>query len=676
MTEVSSLALINRRALLDRIQRRVLDAFRQWCISAADDLKGTGMHYTGMRMREQAGRFAMIAAKIAWQPPDEDSKAGLEILSDEDLDRYLIVLRGLRKIHETIGSPSVCLDKRLEVLKGGSLPIRSDALSPARVSESLTHATDALLANKEERCGFLQALADVSGRELPPLYLSLNEMMADKGILPNLSFGIVGNTNASHTDAEREKLRERKEGMDLLKQVRSLLMGDENSRSSRVELKSIDAVEKELQLKDLDTSDPKVLHNLLKKRLQQLAPRMRAEQAAALELVDWLHETMVAEAEAEENISSLIHLLDGPMMRVALREADYLGDPEHPARKFTEAVGKAIQLVPTHNIKSLPARRLRETLELLTREIDGTAQSLERAQELISRQTSRFELIARQKESRVKSAEEGREQLDMARHKTRKILARLIDRYQPHSKQVRNFLVTTWQDYMALIFLREGEATPAWDEASLGAKALAASFSNGRSESSIEALLAWVPRLGRVLYKGLKQTGSADDAAKTEARRMALNAQKRLMKAMESPSVAAKPRSVVDVSSIPELEDPFQHAANDYHELDQAYKSSLEKLKLMSFGSWLTLQKDGQRVVHRRMSWLSPMSNRCLLVDLAGGSEVVKLTDLAQWMTTGKAKQSKKEPSLVSRAMQMVKKKLVSVKESMQSHPPGAPAPA
>ena len=675
MTYVSSLNVPDRKALLAKVQQRMLDAFREWFVEASALAQHTGDRRLGKKVKGLADQFVAAAAEETWTPPD--GQISLEILSDEDLDRYLIVLRGLRNIHESIGSPSVSLDKRLDVLRGDVLSIRSDALSPAKISESLTKATDQLLEENEERCEFLQVLAEVTRKSLLPVYDDLNQLLAGSGILPNLD-AAAGSAQAQRERyaEDQQKQREREEEMGLLQQVRGLLMQGQRKSTHHAELRSIAAVEQELRLDQLDLGDPKALHRVLKNRLRELAPRMRAEQAAALELVDWLHETMVLEAEAEQSISSLIHLLDGPMMRVALREADYLGDPEHPARKFTEAVGKAIQLVPTRNIKSLPARKLRETLELLTQEIDGTARSLERAQEMISRQTMRFELIAKQKESRVRSAEEGREKLDMARHKTRKILARLIDRYQPSSPQVREFLVTTWQDYMALIFLREGEANAAWDEASLGAKALAASFSSGRSMSSIEALLAWVPRLGRVLYKGLMQTGSTDDAARTEAKRMAANAQKRLIKAMEAPSVAPKPRSIVDVSAIPELADPFHEATREFRELDMVYRSNLEKLKLLPFGSWMTIQREGERVVHRRMSWLSPMSNRCLLVDLAGGSEVVKLTDLARWMATGEAQSSAKEPSLVSRAMRMVMRKLGEVRGLWHGDDSGAPATA
>ena len=619
----------------------------------------------GQAIRKQlvgkVDEFGEAVSDVLWQPAENVSE--LQILDDEELERNLVVLRSLRSVQAQIGTHSVNLDQRISVLTGGrEVDFRDDAVSPARISEAVGRAAASLLQEETYCITFLGVIARHIADDLGSLYEELNQFLAENGILPNLG-GVTAKREPAQSDeagSEKKANPTKVEGMRLLHQIRSLLYARSNPHGgSREAPAPTDEIDQEIApLQRADLSDPKSLHKSLKERLRELAPRMRAEQAAALELVDWLHETMVAEAEAEDSVRSLMHLLDAPMMRVALREADYLGDPDHPARKFTEAVGKAIQLVPSQNVKNLPARRLRETLENLTRELDGSTRSLQDAHDVLNRQTTRFELMAEQREKRVRAAEIGRERLDEARHKTRKILSRLIDRFQPQSEEVRNFLVTTWQDYMALIFMREGEATPAWDEASLAAKALAASHSTGRAETTVDSLLNWIPRLTKVLFRGLTQTGCMEETARDEAKRLALQTRTALEQAKSNTHSTIRPVRVVDVASIPELSDPFQEARDEYMQIDGAYRSNLERLKLMPFGTWITLKRDNGQVVHRRLSWLSPMSNRCLMVDLAGGSESVKLTELAQWMTSGTAEKAEGRPSLVERAMKSVMSRL------------------
>ena len=381
---------IDRDTLSSEIQKRVRMRIENWLEATLKDLDhDKPAQAIRKQIASKASEFTDQVSAVLWEPASNISE--LQILDDDELERNLIVLRSLRAIQAQIGSSSVCLDQRMSVLAGGrEVDFHSDAVSPARLSEGLGRAAAAVLTEEEQRVTFLSVIAKRVTDSLGEMYEELNQYLADHGILPNLGdtpSATRARARPEPADTAKTDESHKGEGMRLLHQIRSLLHARSNRTGmgahSRVRSEEIDRELAPLQQADL--SDPKSLHRNLKDRLRQLAPRMRAEQAAALELVDWLHETMVAEAEAEDSVRSLMHLLDAPMMRVALREADYLGDPDHPARKFTEAVGKAIQLVPSQNVKNLPARRLRETLENLTRELDGSNRSMQNAHDLLDR---------------------------------------------------------------------------------------------------------------------------------------------------------------------------------------------------------------------------------------------------------------------------------------------------
>ena len=334
----------------------------------------------------------------------------------------------------------------------------------------------------------------------------------------------------------------------------------------------------------------------------------------AVDLVALLFDVLLDGPQFDANIRRKIGRMLVPYVKVAVKDRRMFLFKEHPARRLLNTVAEACE----GNHGEAPQEqallnRVDYTIDRLVAEFNEDVAIFETLeQELrsyMAQHRKRFELA----EKRATEAQRGRERLDLARsavaaelmqHRGERELPPVMD----------EFIGRHVAHHLTQVMLRDGHGSPRHEQAIQAVDRLLLAFDYAEVRSPLEEL----PTLPRAQFESiLGSSGCTGDSAQVAIDSL----QDALVRLSKGERAADNQTRMPEQVLIPEAKQAEPEpqleivAGNDHLDYDAAMVDRMRKLQV---GSWLQLATSADRVEPAKVSWISPISSRLLLVNRRG----------------------------------------------------------
>ena len=373
-------------------------------------------------------------------------------------------------------------------LEGAALPI-----APAGLADAMRSAIASLDLPPEHRLLLLQSFEQTVIVAAGPLYEVVNTQLQGDGLLPQLrpyappraapaargaaageatSAAMTSETAAGAPQAPinvlenlRDLLAQRRVGVSGTAAIGRAATADELQTA-------LGALQQHLaQVTDQASRELRSAQRLRDELLLQLnagkpegavPTRLSAEQDDTVELVAMLFEQIGRQLHHGPHARSMLDDLQLPMLRLAVTDRDFFDQREHPARRLLSAVAEAADDWldgPDGEADHQLATRLHQLVERARREPPSAGLYTSLLAD-IEHHLAQLNRRAQTSERRHVEAMQGREKLDLARHRAVELLAERFAASPPRGL-LRALLDRAWADVLALTLLQHGEDSPA-----------------------------------------------------------------------------------------------------------------------------------------------------------------------------------------------------------------------
>jgi hypothetical protein len=353
----------------------------------------------------------------------------------------------------------------------------------------------------------------------------------------------------------------------------------------------------------------------LKRHLLELAQKqsparvaLSPEDEGTVDLVDTLFERMARDDQLPSPLSRVLKALRVPFLNAALRDQSLLDDPAHPARQLIDEFGDSAR---GWSATADPGQRLvrqMQSLQSMLRDRCGAeAAGFEEALSEFREFAAAHRMQVEQAELRAIESTRSREALHQAQVDARLTIESHISHFSP-SPWLHELLVRHWGSYLVLVMLRYGVVSDHYRQAITFADAL---------------------------LTGERDSGNPIHAASFRARRLELESQLRQGLATLAYSDEDIVRLcgelhtfiLVGASHARTVSSPIEDPPSTLEEQprpESLHPGAMRHLRGLRPGTWFELGAPEQDPERGRLSWVSPLSGRWMLVNWAGR----KLVDL------------------------------------------------
>ena len=240
-------------------------------------------------------------------------------------------------------------------------------------------------------------------------------------------------------------------------------------------------------------------------------------------------------------------------------------------------------------------------------------------------------------ERRHVEAARGREKLEHSRRMAAAAIAERVGRAHA-AGLVRALLEQAWTDVLALTLMRHGEHSPAYlTKLAVADRLLEATGSrDGSHPAPDETALEF---LRHELETGLAQVGSHSEDIQRLLDGLfgAIETQSEIQTPSDLAAIL-RTRTRLGAESVSSLAQQFA-PKRTLADLDQQETMLLDRLKALPQGAWIDMGASQGELARRKLSWLSALSDRCLIVNQRGGRvDEPPLTWLAREIARGRAR--------------------------------------
>lgn len=219
----------------------------------------------------------------------------------------------------------------------------------------------------------------------------------------------------------------------------------------------------------------------------------------------------------DENISFAIRAqisrLQIPILKVAIRDNNFFNDSTHPARRLIDTIAE-VGIALDEN-KPLKRDSVYQKIKSIIQTINNQytfdesifATLLDELTQVINKEQRKSALI----EQRTSQAESGKSQIKLARAAARKILIKKLHN-TALPDEVRDFLVNTWFNALIITYLKYGEESSEWVDASQTVDDLIWACQQHNDTKALKRISALVPDLLHRISNGLAMVSEHPDS--------------------------------------------------------------------------------------------------------------------------------------------------------------------
>ena len=337
-------------------------------------------------------------------------------------------------------------------------------------------------------------------------------------------------------------------------------------------------------------------------------PSLSMEQQNTLDIMAMFYEQVKNDITIDHSMTSSLNAINLPLIRTAVNDETFFEDSEHPARKYLEQIIFASQ--KWHGTPVV--KKIHKFSTHVADEFDGTQRSFQQANEDLESFLRLTERRAKKAESKWIKTAQGKEKLEVSRHKVEEIIDNVID--NASNKFIKNVLKSVLQDSMTLSLLRHGEESPEWHE-NINTSSTIAKMSNPElvteltPKQKVESLHHLDKTMDELGFSKNDRTNTINNI--NECTQAAIN------------KIPEDKLNLVDIPSINKIRKKVNQSGTkkieEIRKLSSKERTELTKFKLVPYGTFFDFIMNQQREkIRRKLSWFSPVSNKALFVSLLG----------------------------------------------------------
>jgi hypothetical protein len=391
------------------------------------------------------------------------------------------------------------------------------------------------------------------------------------------------------------------------------------------------------------------LLNQLRSRVDGRPPRLRDEDSDTIDVIGLLFGQLLQAYRPNSVSRDIVGRLQIPLLKAALRDPGLFTRPAHPARRFVDAIVDCLaDWVDDEDTDRQVVEKLRMVVDRLIREFDEDVACFDRCLDEVEKHVAGLRRKAEVAERRHVEAAKGREKLDLARAAAEETVQQQLSQSRVPTA-IRELLENTWADAIALALLRQGVDHPKTHERVAMVDQLLQVFGTAQDPHAQHAMLDY---LRPVLEDGLAAVGFHDDAIMSAWNDLcalidARHEQEQLHATRAiTELIRQKPRFGGDSALPAGGADAMPLAIHgDDTALNPSERAMVERISQLSPGTWIEFTPErGANACRRRLSWYSPATGRCMLLNVRGARcEDRSIVQLAREMLHGSARLAPKD---------------------------------
>lgn len=690
-------------ALLDALQRLVLERLPvalDRALARTDDYlfdrSQSGDETLGLaalrdlrQARAQIARRFEQSIRIGFQilrdpalpsPPLDHSS--MQLLPDDDLDEHLASEQLAENLTRTHIAALEMLGRRMPVLLGREAVATSDdPLTPTFIASALRKSASVLQADEGVRIVLFKFLERELGPVLAQVYDRANALLVGAGILPHLR----ATTRVERAVAESGRGVDPGAAVDsgapgvaaintpnpldqaAFASMLSLLQGWRTASGVEATGLAPSGSAHSGPVQTLSSNELMTILSLLQRDLpgqleqgrreQSLASHLRQEvvQGArklgatsdnlhldgldedAVDLVALLFDVLLDGPQFDPDIRRMIGRMLVPYVKVAVKDRRLFLFKEHPARRLLNTVAEACE----GNRGEAPQEReilshVDHTIDRLVAEFNEDVAIFEALEQELRAYLAQHRRRVELAEKRATELQHGRERLDHARSAVNAGLAQHRGERQLPAV-IDGFINRHAAHHLVQVMLRDGHGSPRFEEAMLAVEDLLLAFDHAELRTPASELPA-LP--DKVLREILASSGCTGELAE-QALAALQDALVRLTQGERAGDIANRlPEQAIppEAASMPAPEPAALQlvAGTDTLDFDADMLGRMRKLKV---GDLVQLETASDRIEPAKVSWISPISGRLLLVNRRGIRVLVAAPEeLAAMAKLGKAR--------------------------------------
>ncbi|MDX1571713.1 MAG: DUF1631 family protein [Xanthomonadales bacterium] len=608
-------------------------------------IRNTFLGAAGRPLREYCQLGPQSALLTTPQLPAMQA-AEMRILDDQDVAEALafeaMVQRAENKFRQDLHALSVRL---AELAAAPRLKSEDNPIGPAKLCEAFQAAMSGVEMALEPRLEIYEVFDRILIRQLDQLYDPLNAQLAEAGIVPEIKWEPRLKRERQRREErareeapqDEEATREARRGyldswlhgsIQWLLSHRRRQAGDPRDETTPgIENETLQQVLNDLQ--NRLAVDPegvsRNIEDIKRLLLDDVAQSGRSEHRQltlndenVLDSVGMMFDFMGNDTQLPEPFQLTLSKLQIPYLKAAVRDAEFLGAADAPAKLLLNEMAKAGL---GWNAESDPRERLLNKVREITKRIiteyddDPTVfdELLEDFRRFSERQQKRAELVAK----RQSQAMAGKERLRVARRDVGQFLV-----HQTRSRElpplVGDLLRKSWAHVMVLTLLRHGKESKQWQQAVATVRELVWSVTFKRNQKAVRRLRTRLPVLAKALAAGLRKVGYSD----SEISKLLFNLKKLYTELIsrtgsEHVIIEASPDGLVirgdDIEQFAE-DDPTIESVEDVESLSDI----LDQVQGWRAGQWVMFHREQGEPLRAKLSWISPITGRYLFVNRQG----------------------------------------------------------
>ena len=376
-------------------------------------------------------------------------------------------------------------------------------------------------------------------------------------------------------------------------------------------------------------------------QLRMISPDGEAAQlpdadSDSIELVGMLFEHIMRDVRPNSPASALLSRLQVPLLRLAMDDAGFFTQAQHPARQMLNTIAETgAQWLGEEETDRTLIEKMQLLVDRAVNEFNGDPAVFESLQQDLGQQVQAAVRRAETAERRHVEAARGKERLALSQKRASEVISeKLANRKVPQF--VRTLLTQAWADVLALTLLRHGEESDEFaHQMALAERLITASM----AEDGSSAALSTEEAVGveDEVVRSLAHVGYHNEDAEAIARRLVRKEEEDAPDDAASRTelalrLKARTRLGRDTADRTKSEKPTLP-------LSDTEVQAMEQIKQLPFGTWFEfVHGQGDKRVRRRMSWYSTVTGHALFVNHRGQRVGEHSLDwLARMMAAGKA---------------------------------------
>jgi hypothetical protein len=475
----------------------------------------------------QASVFALEAADT----PAKADDPGFSLVENEVLEEEIAIAAMVEKGNNLFQDALYGLNRRLAFLLGwDDVSLDENPLAPKAICQAFAAALKPVSSEISVTLLVYKLFDHVVLNALGELYIELNGLLVDEGILPALPRGVKRATSleagihnrAAKTQADRENPvseDSQQAYIEVFQGLQQLLAGwraqvgipvNDVPAGPVVDARTVLNALSLLQAPGAGlVAGAEGLKPYITDQLHKLQPdensRMGRSEEDIIDMVALIFDFILEDQHMPDVVKGMIARLQIPVVKVAIIEKSFFGRKNHPVRLLLNALAQAgAGLGSDQEAIASPAYKKIESV--VTRILDEFDQNvglfsdlLDEFMTFLEKDDQRSKVV----EERARQTIQSKEQVHLAK---RKIAYEIANRLhgKPAPTAVRSFLYNAWKDVLVLAYLRREKQPGEWETALAVMDKLIWSVLPPADESMRRAIIQTIPRLLQAIRAGLE----------------------------------------------------------------------------------------------------------------------------------------------------------------------------